>query len=119
LRIEENSRKYTAFCGPDGRRWQFRRAPYGLSTSPAQWLGVLGKIFSDRNKYHSIGIYMDDLALYTNKFDGHVEQLKLTLSTLRENRFSCNPKKTELAHSRIEYLGFVLSTDGIQMSENV
>ena len=62
---------------------------------------------------------MDDLALYTNKFDGHVEQLKLTLSTLRENRFSCNPKKTELAHSRIEYLGFVLSTDGIQMSENV
>jgi len=92
LNIDENCRKYTAFCGPDGRRWQFRRAPYGLSTSPAQWLGVLGKIFADRNKYHSIAIYMDDLSLYTNKFDDHIKQLKLTLSTLRENRFSCNPK---------------------------
>jgi len=57
------------------------------------------------------------LALYTNKFDDHIEQLKLTLSTFRENRLSCNPKKTELAYSRIEYLGFVLSADGIQMSE--
>jgi len=60
---------------------------------------------------------MDDLSLYTNKFDDRIEQLKLTLSTLRENRFSCNPKKTELAYSRIEYLGFLLSADGIQMSE--
>ena len=96
LKIEENFRKYTAFCGPDGRRWQFRRAPYGLSTSPEQWLGVLGKIFADRNKYHSIAIYMDDLSLYTNKFNDHIEQLKLTLSTLRENRFSCNLKRQNL-----------------------
>ena len=60
---------------------------------------------------------MDGISCYTNKFDDHIEQLKFTLSTPRENRFSCNPKKTELACSRTEYLGFVLSADGIQMSE--
>jgi len=115
LLIHENSRKYTAFSGPDGRRWQFRRAPYGLSTSPAQSLGVLGKIFADCNKYNSIAIYMDDTAVFTNKFDEYIKQLKLTLCTFRENRFSCNPKKTELACNRVEYLGFVLSADGRNM----
>ena len=78
---------------------------------------MLGKNFADRNKYHSIAIYTDDIVCHSNKFDEHIEQLRLTLSTIRENRFSCNPKKTELACSRVEYLGFVLSADGIQMSE--
>jgi len=60
---------------------------------------------------------MDDAILYSANWQKHLEQLELTLKTFLENRFSCNPKKTELAFHKLEYLGFVVSGEGIQMSE--
>ena len=115
--IEEESRKYTTFCAPDGRRWAFRRCPFGLNSSPAHLLLVLGNIFADKNKFRNLEIYMDDAILYSADWQNHLEQLELTLKTFLENRFSCNPKKTELAFHKLEYLGFVVSGEGIHMSE--
>ena len=36
LSLDKDSRKYTSFTSPDGRRFQFKRCPFGLSTSPSQ-----------------------------------------------------------------------------------
>jgi len=33
--VDRDSRKCTSFTGPDGRRWQFKRCPFGLTTSPS------------------------------------------------------------------------------------
>ena len=34
LGIAKESRDYTSFTGPDGRRWRYKRCPMGLSNSP-------------------------------------------------------------------------------------
>ena len=60
---------------------------------------------------------MDDLLLGNSDRKTHLSQLKLTLETLRQNNLTCNSKKTELAYSQVEYLGFKISADGLQFSE--
>ena len=117
LELSENSRKYTSFCAPDGRRFRYKRVPFGLSTAPSALILVLGNLFADKNKYHSLWIYMDDLLLGNADWKTHLSQLKLTLETLQQNNLSCNPKKTELAYSQVDYLGFKISAEGLQLSE--
>jgi len=117
LGLHPNSRPYTAFTAPSGRRYQFCRSPFGLSTSPFHLLSSLLPLFGDKTKYHGISLYMDDVLISSNTFQDHLNQLKLTLSTLRDYRFSCNPIKTELAFQSVEYLGFILDGKGIQMSD--
>ena len=117
LTIHEQSRDLTSFTSPEGLRYRFKRCPFGLSTSPSQLILTLSTLFADKNRFHSIGIYMDDLILFSRTFSSHLEQLKVTLETLKSNSLSCNPKKTELCFDQVEYLGFRVSSEGIRINE--
>ena len=117
LSVEPESRKFTAFTGPLGKRYQFRRIPFGLSQAPSELLGALGTLFGDKNKFHSTALYFDDILVYNSSFSDHLEHLKLVFQTLRENNYSCNPKKTEIAMNEVEYLGFKIDSQGLHISE--
>jgi len=117
LPIEENSRKYTSFCGPDGRRWRFKRCPFGLSSSPCALIQVISNLFADKNLYHELSIYMDDILVSSNDWKSHLQQLELTLETLEDNHLSVNPRKTELAFSEVNYLGYNISAKGLTIND--
>ena len=55
--------------------------------------------------------------MYNSSFSDHLEHLKLVFQTLRENNYSCNPKKTEIAMNEVEYLGFKIDSQGLHISE--
>ena len=118
LSVEHESRKFTAFTGPLGKRYQFRRMPFGLSTAPSELLGALGTLFGDKNRFLSTALYFGDILVYNSSFSDHLEHLKLVFHTLRENNYSCNPKKTEIAMNEIEYLGFKIDSQGLHISSN-
>jgi len=115
--VSPESRKYTAFTGPSGKRWQFRRVPFGLHNSASELLQNLGAIFGDKNTFHNTALYFDDILVYNSNFSDHLEHLRLVFQTLRENDYSCNPKKTEIAMNEIEYLGFRIDSQGLHISE--
>jgi len=58
---------------------------------------------------------MDDICCFSNDWDSHIEQLELTLRTLQDARWSCNPKKTEIAYQEMEYLAYRISGDSIRI----
>ena len=89
--LSEESRDLTSFTAPDGRRYRYRRCPFGLNNSLSSQLNlILSNLFSDKTRFHS---------------------------TLQKNRLSCNPRKTEIGASEIEYLGYRLSVDSVRMSK--
>jgi len=106
-----------AFTGPDGRRWRYTRAPVGMSNCPSALYLILSNIFSDKSRFHSLACYVDDILIYSNDWNDHIQQLELALKTLQENRISCSPTKTEIGFAEVEYLGHWLSAESVRISE--
>ena len=59
--------------------------------------------------------YLDDLLLYTQDVDSHLKLLRLVLKAHRESGIKLNPEKTCLFKSKVEYLGYEVSTAGIKL----
>jgi len=116
-RVDRDSRKYTSFTGPDGGRWQFKRCPFGLSTSPSQLVLILTYLFSDRSRFNNLACYMDDLIIASHSWNSHLQQLELTSQTLQDANIACNPRKTEIGFTEIDYLGFRVSRNSLRLSE--
>jgi len=89
----------------------------GMSNSPSALNLLLSNIFSDKSRFHSLACYVDDILVYSNDWDSHIQQLELTLKTLHENRISCSPTKTEIGFTEVEYLGHRLSAESVHISE--
>jgi len=114
--VHEGSRDFLTFTGPDGRRWRFKHSPFGLHSSASHLILILSTLFSDKTRFHSIAVYVNDICCFSSDWDSHIEQLELTLCTLQDARLSCNPKKMEIAYPEMEYLGYQISGDSIRIS---
>jgi len=81
--LSEESRDLTSFTGPDGRRWRYTRAPMGMANSPSALNLLISNIFSDKSRFHSLACYVDDISIYSNEWNDHIQQLELALKTLQ------------------------------------
>jgi len=106
----------SSFTVPDGRRWRYARCPFGLHNSPSQLNLIVGNLFSDKTRFHSLCCYVDDICIASNDWRSHVQQLELALRTLQEANISCNPRKADVGVSEIEYLGYRISGDSVRMT---
>jgi len=61
--------------------------------------------------------YVDDILIYSNDWNAHLQQLALALQTLKENNISCSPMKTEIGFVDVKYLGHRLTAETVQISE--
>ena len=59
--------------------------------------------------------YLDDLLLHTQDLDSHFKLLRLVLQAHRESGIKLNPEKTCLFRSKVEYLGYEVSKEGIKL----
>jgi len=64
-----------------------------------------------------LACYADDILIYSNDWNAHLQQLELALQTLKENNISCSPMKTDIGFAEVEYLGHRLSAETVQISE--
>ena len=58
--------------------------------------------------------YIDDIIVFNEHFDDHLKDLEAVFKRLRKAGISLKLSKCVFAASEVEYLGFVLSTDGIR-----
>ena len=115
-KIGERSRPYTTFTAPQsGLRYNFRRLPFGLNSSPAALIRSLVKIFAGKLG-KNIYLYMDDMLLANETWQGHLSTIEDTLHTLEINEFTCNPSKCMFGMAKLDFLGFDISREGIKIS---
>lgn len=62
-----------------------------------------------------LGVYLDDIIVYSKTMKEHIQHLELTLQRLADNRLYAKISKCEFAKPSIEYLGHIIYKDGIQM----
>lgn len=110
--VEENSIEKTAFVTPDGH-YEWLRVPFGVSNGPStfQWAvnTALGAL-----KQNIALVYIDDIIIPSMNITEGLERLDLVLKALDDAGFTLNLKKCKFLQTEIEYLGRVVSKDGIR-----
>lgn len=59
-------------------------------------------------------IYLDDIIIWSNSTAEHVWSVETILRALCKHKMFCSPKKTELFCTTVQFLGHVISANGIQ-----
>lgn len=114
VRLHPDDVPKTAFCTPDGL-FEFKVLCFGLTNAPATFQRVINEVFGpDLGKF--ILAYLDDLLVFSKTREEHLTHLRIVLSKLREHKLYCNVKKCQFLAQSVQFLGHVVSADGIKPS---
>ena len=114
VKIAASSRAYTSFVCPEGL-YQFCRLPFGLKISPAVYSRFVARALQGLAT-GNISIYLDDVLLATHTAREHLEKLEQLLDAHIKAGLLLKPSKCKLFKRRIEFLGHLVSKDGIETS---
>ena len=65
-------------------------------------------------------VFLDDILIYSKDEEDHAEHLRMVLQVLREHRLYAKLSKCDFYQNKIQYLGHVISEDGISVDpENI
>ena len=113
VRIADGDEWKTAFRTCYGS-FEWRVMPFGLSNAPAAFQRFMNDIFSDLLDVHVI-IYLDDILIYSDNPADHRKHVREVLRRLRKHGLYARPDKCRFSSDSVEYLGFILSKEGLKM----
>ncbi len=89
--------------------------PFGLTNAPATFQAFISDVLRDLIDIKCV-VYLDDILVFSRTQEEHDEAVRQVLERLREHNLFANAKKCEFDKSSVEYLGYILSADGIKMN---
>jgi hypothetical protein len=92
--------------------YEFMVMPFGLTNAPATFQGLMDHIFADLLR-HGVMVFMDDILIYSHTLHEHELLLQQVFQTLNQHKFFIKRTKCTFAQSSIEYLGHVISAQGV------
>ena len=111
--IQEGNEWKTAFCTRYGS-FKWCVMPFGLTNAPAAFQRHMNNIFSDLLDI-CVLVYLDNILIYSNTLEEHRRHIREVLLRLRNNKLYAHGDKCSFHEDTIEYLGFILSPDGLSM----
>ena len=108
----EGASEKTAFTTYSGL-YQFRKMPFGLVNAPATFQRLMEVVLADLAR-HCCLVYLDDVLVMGTTFEEHQRNLTKVLDRLRDAGLRLKPKKCCFAKLEVEYLGHVVSAQGVR-----
>ncbi|SPC63716.1 uncharacterized protein UHOD_11307 [Ustilago sp. UG-2017b] len=113
LRIAKGDEWKTAFHTRYGL-FQYNVMPFGLTNAPASFQHLMNDMFKDMLD-RSLIIYLDDLLIYSSTLKQHQGHVSAVLARLRQAGLYAKAEKCQFSTSQTEFLGFVVSDQGVFM----
>ena len=112
IEMADDSKEKTAFITHNGL-YEFNALPFGLCNSPATFQRVMTHVLRGL-EWDICLVYIDDLIIFSRTFDDHLLHLEQVFKRLREANLRLKPSKCHFVKSEVEYLGHVVSADGLK-----
>jgi hypothetical protein len=93
-------------------KYQYKRLRMGVKPSPDRFQRIMYELLAD---IPNIQVYLDDILITSNgTFEEHVAIMEQVLERLQKANFRANLRKCYFVESKINYLGYEITRDGVQ-----
>ncbi len=113
IELDKASQDLTTFISPYGR-YKFLRAPMGLASTQDEYCRRTDEIFTGLEQFRKV---VDDLLIYGSSKQDLLNHVLQVLDRCRKNRITLNPKKFQFGLDTIDYVGYKVSKDGVQVND--
>ena len=114
IRIKEGDEWKTAFRTHLGL-FEYTVMPFGLTNAPATFQALIQDTLQDILDISAV-VYLDDILIFSQPNQNHDALVIQVLERLQAANLFANAKKCEFDKSSVEYLGFIISSKGMQMN---
>ena len=94
-------------------KFEFKRASFGISTCPDYLKSLMNKLFFDCDSFCIV--YMDDLLVFSESEEEHLKHLETIFEKFRKTDLKLKLSKCQFWKKEIEYLGHLVSQEGIKV----
>ena len=109
--LKDSAKPKSAFVLSSLGKYQFNRVPFGLAQAPAYFQKLINDILKGCN--FAMG-YLDDIIIYSRSEKEHLEHLEEIFTRLKAAGLKLKLEKCCFFKKHIQYLGHLISADGIQ-----
>jgi len=115
IKVEDESTKYFSFATPDGQ-FEYRFLPFGYAEAPAEFQKRLLHVLQPLIREDKVIVYMDDVLIPSESVEQNIAIMKDVLTLLKKYKFELNYNKCQFLKKKIEFLGYIISVNGITLS---
>ena len=112
VEIAEKHKERTAFSVAPLGFFEYNRMAMGLANAPATYQRLMENVLGDLH-LHICMVFLDDIIVFGNTFQEHLDRLERVLIRLGENGLKLNPKKCSFCQEEVKYVGHIVSKEGI------
>ena len=116
IRVHPNSQAKTAFATPSGL-YEFKVMPFGLTNAPAVFQRLMQRVLMGLNPPEGpdmVTVYIDDILVFSRTLSEHLKHLQAVLERLQQAGLKLKPKKCHFIRKEVEYLGHILTPNGLK-----
>src|SRR6266487_4175760 len=113
LRIRARDEWKTAFCTRYGH-FEYQVVPFGLTNAPATFQAYINQALVGLVDVTCV-VYLDDILIFSEDVGAHTAAVCEVLDRLRTHKLYANINKCVFFTDEVEYLGFIISPQGIRM----
>ena len=111
LRVADKCKPYLSFHA-GSRLMTWNRMPFGHKNSVAAWQRVVDDALRGID---FAAAFADDIVIWSpDNEQEHIRRVRVVLDRLRQKGVQLSPKKCKLGMRRIEFLGHVVSSEGVE-----
>ena len=115
MRIAKGDEPKTTYVTRYGS-YEFLVMPFGLTNAPATFCNLMNDVFYEFVD-RFVMVYLDDIVIYSESLEDHLEHLRKVLSKLREHQLYVKKEKCEFAEQEILFLGHKVNKGLVMMDE--
>jgi len=105
----------TAFRTRYGQ-YEYKVMPFRLVNAPATFQTMMNTIIREFLD-HGVVVYLDDILIYSENMEDHIKLVQKFLDRLEQLHLAVSLKKSVLHKEEVEFLGYIVKTSGVTMSD--